>query len=78
MTSKGDEMNDTSLVNYAEVNGLNMYYEIYGTGPSRRSSTKTVGTTDGTKPPPRSVSSDVARRYENAKAVNKPDETRRR
>jgi hypothetical protein len=55
-----------------------MYYEIYGTGPSRRSSTKTVEMIDGTKPPPRSVSSDVARRYENAKAVNKPDEARQR
>ena len=25
-------MNDTSKGNYAEVNGLNMYYEIHGTG----------------------------------------------
>jgi pimeloyl-ACP methyl ester carboxylesterase len=33
MTSEGDEMNDTSTRgNYAEVNGLNMYYEIHGTG----------------------------------------------
>jgi pimeloyl-ACP methyl ester carboxylesterase len=32
MTSEGDEMNDTSRGNYAEVNGLNMYYEIHGTG----------------------------------------------
>jgi pimeloyl-ACP methyl ester carboxylesterase len=32
MTSEGDEMNDTSKGNYAEVNGLNMYYEIHGTG----------------------------------------------
>src|SRR5215210_3030195 len=32
MTSEGDEMNDTSKGNYAEVNGLNIYYEIRGTG----------------------------------------------
>src|ERR687885_915457 len=33
MTSEGDEMNDASTRgNYAEVNGLNMYYEIHGTG----------------------------------------------
>src|ERR687883_2066652 len=33
MTSEGDAMNDTSTRgNYAEVNGLNMYYEIHGTG----------------------------------------------
>jgi pimeloyl-ACP methyl ester carboxylesterase len=32
MTSEGDEMNDTSKGNYAEVNGLNMYYEAHGTG----------------------------------------------
>src|ERR687883_825892 len=33
MTSEGDEMNDPSTRgNYAEVNGLNMYYEIHGTG----------------------------------------------
>src|ERR671912_1069760 len=32
MTSEGDEMNDTSGGNYAQVNGLNMYYEIHGTG----------------------------------------------
>jgi pimeloyl-ACP methyl ester carboxylesterase len=32
MTSEGDEMNDTSKGNYAEVNGVNMYYEIHGTG----------------------------------------------
>jgi pimeloyl-ACP methyl ester carboxylesterase len=32
MTSEGDEMNDTSKGNYAEVNGLNMYYEVHGTG----------------------------------------------
>jgi pimeloyl-ACP methyl ester carboxylesterase len=30
--SKGDEMNDASRGNYAEVNGLKMYYEIHGTG----------------------------------------------
>src|ERR687894_377591 len=32
MTSEGDEMNYTSKGNYAEVNGINMYYEIHGTG----------------------------------------------
>src|SRR5215208_5357273 len=32
MTSEGDEMNDTSKGDYAEVNGLNIYYEMYGTG----------------------------------------------
>src|ERR671938_909633 len=33
MTSEGDEMNDPSTRgNYAEVNGLNMYYEIHGSG----------------------------------------------
>jgi pimeloyl-ACP methyl ester carboxylesterase len=32
MTSEGDEINDTSKGNYAEVNGLNIYYEIHGTG----------------------------------------------
>jgi pimeloyl-ACP methyl ester carboxylesterase len=32
MTQKGDEMNDGSKGNYAEVNGLEMYYEIHGTG----------------------------------------------
>jgi pimeloyl-ACP methyl ester carboxylesterase len=32
MTSEGDEINDTSKGNYAEVNGLNMYYESHGTG----------------------------------------------
>src|SRR5215203_5596418 len=31
-TSEGDEMNYTSKGNYAEVNGINMYYEIHGTG----------------------------------------------
>jgi pimeloyl-ACP methyl ester carboxylesterase len=30
--SEGDEMNDTSRGSYAELNGLNMYYEIHGTG----------------------------------------------
>ena len=30
--SKGDEVNDASRGNYAEVNGLDMYYEIHGTG----------------------------------------------
>jgi pimeloyl-ACP methyl ester carboxylesterase len=32
MTSKGEEMNDNPEGNYAEVNGLNMYYEIHGSG----------------------------------------------
>jgi pimeloyl-ACP methyl ester carboxylesterase len=32
MTSKGEEMNDDPGGNYAEVNGLNMYYEIHGSG----------------------------------------------
>jgi pimeloyl-ACP methyl ester carboxylesterase len=32
MISKGDEMNNDSRGNYVEVNGLNMYYEIHGTG----------------------------------------------
>jgi pimeloyl-ACP methyl ester carboxylesterase len=32
MTLKGDEMNDDPDGNYVEVNGLNMYYEIHGTG----------------------------------------------
>src|SRR5215212_3225187 len=32
MTSEGDEMNDTYKGDYAEVNGLNIYYEMYGTG----------------------------------------------
>jgi pimeloyl-ACP methyl ester carboxylesterase len=32
MTSKGEEMNDDPEGNYAEVNGLNMYYEIHGSG----------------------------------------------
>jgi pimeloyl-ACP methyl ester carboxylesterase len=32
MTSEGDEMNDTSKGDYAEVNGLNIYYEMHGTG----------------------------------------------
>jgi pimeloyl-ACP methyl ester carboxylesterase len=32
MTQTGEEMNDDSKGNYAEVNGLNMYYEIHGTG----------------------------------------------
>jgi pimeloyl-ACP methyl ester carboxylesterase len=29
---KGDEMNNVPKGDYAEVNGLNMYYEIHGTG----------------------------------------------
>src|SRR3712207_8105586 len=32
MTPKGDQMNNNLKGNYAEVNGLNMYYEIHGTG----------------------------------------------
>jgi len=32
MMPKGDEMNDDPKGNYVEVNGLNMYYEIHGTG----------------------------------------------
>jgi pimeloyl-ACP methyl ester carboxylesterase len=32
INQKGDEMTDDSKGNYAEVNGLNMYYEIHGTG----------------------------------------------
>ena len=32
MISKGDEMNNDPKGSYAEVNGLNMYYEIHGTG----------------------------------------------
>jgi len=32
VTSEGDEMNDTSKGNYAEVNSLNIYYEIHGSG----------------------------------------------
>jgi len=32
MTQKGDEMNDGSKGNYAEVNGLEMYYEVHGAG----------------------------------------------
>src|ERR687895_1309901 len=32
MTSKGDEMNFDPGGNYAEVNGLRMYYEVHGTG----------------------------------------------
>src|SRR5918999_4781568 len=31
-TSKGDEVNDDPRGGYAEVNGLEMYYEIHGTG----------------------------------------------
>src|SRR3712207_1580479 len=32
MTPKGDQMNNNLKGNYAEVNGLNMYYEVHGTG----------------------------------------------
>src|SRR5829696_10028973 len=32
MKLKGDEMNDNPRGSYAEVNGLNMYYEVHGTG----------------------------------------------
>jgi len=32
MTSEGDEMKVPAKGNYAEVNGLEMYYEIHGTG----------------------------------------------
>jgi pimeloyl-ACP methyl ester carboxylesterase len=32
MTQKGKEMNNDSKGSYAEVNGLEMYYEIHGTG----------------------------------------------
>jgi pimeloyl-ACP methyl ester carboxylesterase len=32
MTSKGEEMNENPEGNYAEVSGLNMYYEIHGSG----------------------------------------------
>jgi pimeloyl-ACP methyl ester carboxylesterase len=32
MTRKGDEMSHDPIGNYVEVNGLNMYYEIHGTG----------------------------------------------
>ncbi len=31
-TSMTDEMNKTAAGSYANVNGLNMYYEIHGTG----------------------------------------------
>src|SRR5215210_6440666 len=32
MTSKGDQMNDDPKGNFAEVNGLEMYYEVHGSG----------------------------------------------
>jgi pimeloyl-ACP methyl ester carboxylesterase len=32
MKLKGDEMNDNPRGSYAEVNGLNMYYEVHGSG----------------------------------------------
>jgi pimeloyl-ACP methyl ester carboxylesterase len=31
-TTRGDEVNDDPKGNYAEVNGLDMYYEVHGTG----------------------------------------------
>jgi pimeloyl-ACP methyl ester carboxylesterase len=32
MTQEGDEMNEASIGNYAEVNGLAMCYEVHGSG----------------------------------------------